>query len=327
MNQRTSILFLVAAFLASAASSNTSAQSPDEFSFANGQTYFQAEALFLRRDNALSSRPVVIDDATLGVRLSTRSLNGDTGVGQRFLLGRMLDDNSAVEVSYFGINAWQSSVSVSDPNNLDIPGPLVVPATDFDNADSMRLSNSSDLHNVELNWWQTLSGTRTSGASLLFGARYLHLTDEFNIHSTDNDGTISDYNIRARNNLFGAQVGARLAGNTEQWGWEVTGKTGLFGNAAESHQFVGDNNNATVLRDTSTNRGAVAFVGDINTSVVWHMSRTWSLRGGYNLMWIEGVALGGNQLDFTFDADSGQRINRSGGVFLHGANVGLQARW
>lgn len=302
-------------------------QSANDFVLPETRTYFQAEALFLRRDNSLSNQPVVIDDATLETRLSTRSLNGDTGVGQRFLLGRLLDDSSAVEAVYFGINDWQSSASVSDPNNLDIPDPLVVPATDFDNADSMRLTNSSHLHNVELNWWQSLSGTRANGASLLFGARYMHLKDEFNINSTDNDATVSDYTLTARNNLLGAQVGLRLAGDSEQWGWDVTGKAGLFGNAIESEQFVGDNGNTTVLRDTSASQGAVSFVGDLNASATWHLNRTWSVRGGYNLMWIEGVALGGNQLDFSFDADSGRSVNRSGGVFLHGANFGLQAQW
>ena len=321
MISRISIIFLSVALFAPTAF----AQSPNEFSFADGQTYFQAEALFLRRDNQLSNQAVVIDDATLATRLSTRSLGADTGVGQRFLLGRLVGENSAVEVSYFGINDWQSSASVADINNLDIPPALVVPASDFDNADAMRVTNSSDLHNVELNWWQTISGTQTNGTSLLFGARYLHFADEFNINSTDDDGTISDYNLRARNNLFGAQVGARSARNYEYWGWDATGKAGLFGNAAEQSQFVGDNGNLTTLRDTSSSQGAVAFVGDLNASLILHLTKTWSLRGGYNLMWIEGVALGGNQLDFTFDADSGTNVSRSGGVFLHGANVGLHA--
>lgn len=249
-------------------------QSSDDFVLPETRTYFEAEALFLRRDNSLKSQPVVIDDATLDVRLSTSSLSDDDGVGQRFLLGRLLDENSAVEVVYFGINDWQSSASVADPNNLDIPNPLVVPATDFDNADAMRLTNSSHLHNVELNWWQSLSGTRASGSSLLFGVRYLHLKDEFNIHSTDNDATISDYNLTSRNNLLGAQVGERLSGDSEQWGWDVTGKAGLFGNAIESEQFVGDNNNATVLLDTPASQGSVAFVDDLNASATWHLNRT-----------------------------------------------------
>lgn len=321
------ILLSVALFAVGFASQAAVAQSPDDFSFAEGRTYFQAEALFLRRDNQLSNQAVVIDDATLATRLSTRSLDGDTGVGQRFLLGRLLNENSAVEVSYFGINDWQSAASVADANNLDIPDPLVGHARDFDSADSMRVTNASNLHNVELNWWQTISGTQSNGTSLLFGARYLHFTDVFNINSTDDDGTISDYNIRARNNLFGAQVGARSARNYEYWGWDAIGKAGLFGNAAEQGQFVGDNGNATVLRDTSSNRGSAAFVADLNASATLHLTKTWSLRGGYNLMWIEGVALAGNQLDFTFDTDSGSRVSRSGGVFLHGANVGLQARW
>ena len=58
-----------------------SGQSPDDFVLSESQTYFQAEALFLRRDNSLRNQPVVIDDATLGTRLSTGSLSGDIGVG------------------------------------------------------------------------------------------------------------------------------------------------------------------------------------------------------------------------------------------------------
>lgn len=58
------------------------------------------------------------------------------------------------------------------------------------------------------------------------------------------------------------------------------------------------------------------------------LTDTWALRGGYNLIWIEGVALGGNQLDFTNTTDSGRGIGTSGsGLFLHGANVGLEAHW
>jgi len=57
------------------------------------------------------------------------------------------------------------------------------------------------------------------------------------------------------------------------------------------------------------------------------LTKFWSLRAGYNLMWIENVALAPDQLDFTFTPTSGTMLNDNGGVFLHGANVGLQAAW
>lgn len=291
-------------------------------------TYFQAEALFLHRDNQNRNRSIVLDNTTRQTLLSTGDMDTNRwGVGQRYLLGRQLSACSAIELSYFGIISWDSDEKASSNNNLDIPPDLVVPATDFDNADRMRVSNRSWVHNAEVNWVHTVSGTPWAGTSLLYGFRYLHFGDSLNIKSTDNDGTISDYNIRSRNNLYGGQIGLRTARRHQRWGWDATGKAGVYGNDARQDQFVGDNGNATVLRDTSTSQGAVAFVGDLNASLIYQLNRRWALRGGYNLMWIEGVSLAGNQLDFSFNSDSGTQVSTSGGVFMHGASVGLQAAW
>lgn len=290
--------------------------------------YFQAEALFLRRNNQLSNQPVVLDNDTEETLLTTGDLSSDIGYGQRFLLGRVLQENSALELSYFGVIDWPASSTVTSPNNLDIPPDLVDPAKDFDNSVLMQVTNSSRLNNAELNWVRSLSGSAWNGTSVLAGFRYVSFNETFNIHSIDgDDGTASDYNIKATNNLFGAQLGGRVARRYCRWGWDATGKVGLFGNAARQQQFIGDDDNLTELRNTSANGGSVAFVGDINTSLVYQLSNDWALRGGYNLMWIEGAALAGNQLDFSFTSDSGTGINRLGGVFLHGANVGLEARW
>jgi hypothetical protein len=52
-------------------------------------------------------------------------------------------------------------------------------------------------------------------------------------------------------------------------------------------------------------------------------NETWGLRVGYNLVWIDGVALA--QLDF--ENPDEPRFVSAAGVFLHGANFGLEARW
>ncbi len=51
------------------------------------------------------------------------------------------------------------------------------------------------------------------------------------------------------------------------------------------------------------------------------------LRLGYNMIWRSGVALTPDQWDFTKTLTGGTTLVGGGGVFLHGANLGLEARW
>ena len=50
-------------------------------------------------------------------------------------------------------------------------------------------------------------------------------------------------------------------------------------------------------------------------------------RVGYNMLWVEGIALAPNQLDFTFTPTSGTALCRAGGAFLHGLTLGLEGRF
>ncbi len=290
--------------------------------------YVQAEALFMQRDNQNANQPVVLDDASQAVLFSTSDLSLDGAVGRRNLLGRAFDDYSALEFSYFGVFDWTAGATIRGSNSLDIPPDLVGPATDFDNADDMAIAYCTQVNNVEANGVSYLCGSRQcGGVAMLAGFRYVNLDETFNINSIDNDGTQSDYRIDAENHLFGGQLGLRLTHRSCRWGFDSTGKVGLFGNAANQRQFVGDNGNTTVLRNTSSSQSVTSFVGDINASVAYYLTDVWKIRAGYNVLWMEGLALAPNQLDFSFSADSGTAVSTGGGVFLHGANVGLEARW
>jgi hypothetical protein len=44
-------------------------------------------------------------------------------------------------------------------------------------------------------------------------------------------------------------------------------------------------------------------------------------------MWITGVALAPDQLDFDATLPSGDQIASDGSVFLHGVSCGVEARW
>ena len=72
----------------------------------------------------------------------------------------------------------------------------------------------------------------------------------------------------------------------------------------------------------------MAFEGELNLSGIFRINDVWSLKAGYSVMWIEGLALAPDQLDFNFAVSpSGNTLTSDGGMFIHGANVGLEARW
>jgi len=71
----------------------------------------------------------------------------------------------------------------------------------------------------------------------------------------------------------------------------------------------------------------VAFVGELNLTGIYRLNEIWNLRAGYNAMWISGVALAPNQLDFSGELPAGNQLSSNGGVFLHGVSCGIEARW
>jgi hypothetical protein len=303
--------------------------------------YADAEALFMVRDNRTTRQPVVIDvNSTPGedTLVTTRDLSFPLEPGLRARVGYRLNDCFAVDVEYMGLFNSFADHCIAGDNNLAIPGAMGLASNDFYGADDMRLTYSSQLHSIEINglrWCECYScgdccqeRSRHWWREWFVGFRYLELDEEFNIRSTDLQEGTGDYNIRTRNHLFGGQLGTRWGRSNGRLGLELTGKAGVFGNAASQRQYATDFPSPFMLRpETSSEDGHVAFVGELGATVSWQLNRVWAARCGYNLMWIEGVALAPDQLDFTNTPDSGTCLTSTGGVFLHGLSVGLEARW
>lgn len=292
----------------------------------SNSVYGSVEGLLLGRDSR-GQQPIVIaiqdeGNALPGTTLLTASdLRFDWEGGLRAMIGWRRDESSAWELGYFGVFDWNATASLTGNNNLAIPGDLGQASLDFFAADQIDVSYQSQLHGAEINY--------VSGCDLawLVGFRYVSLNEDFDLRGTDFDTGTSDYFVRATNNLFGGQLGTRLVAHRGAWSWEATAKAGLYGNAANQSQFVADFPPGFFLRSRVGDAGgSVAFLGDLNLTGSYHINSTWSLRAGYNLLWIEGVALASQQLDFTDTATSGTTLD-FGGLFAHGLNLGLEARW
>jgi len=295
--------------------------------------YATAEALVLDADLRCLSRVLVLDTGLPrgnDALLTTGGLDFGFKPGVRTTFGFRLTPRRAVEVSYLGGFDWGESATVTGNDDLAIPGDLGPASNDFFNADVMRIDYSAEMNGVEINWVKCrrrlLFGTDYE-TQCLVGFRHLGWHERFNLRSTDFDEGTSDYAIHANNDLFGAQVGARVR-HPGRLGWLVSGKVGVFGNGAEQTESVTDFPPPFYLRSPRTSHARnAALVVDLGFSLRGKINRVWSVQGGYNLLWIEGLALGRDQLDFTLTPVSGTELRNGGGVFLHGASVCLAARW
>ena len=163
------------------------------------------------------------------------------------------------------------------------------------------------------------------------GFRYIDIEEELDISVQKTVSAAVEngaYDLHTTNNLFGAQVGARWRQTWGRFGWEATGKTGIFGNAGQETQSVIDFPNFALRPSVSTSGGEVAFVGEVNLSALYRLTDIWNLKAGYNVVWIDGLALAPDQLDFNFaTSPSGNQLRDGGAMFIQGVNVGLEARW
>jgi hypothetical protein len=127
--------------------------------------------------------------------------------------------------------------------------------------------------------------------------------------------------------LYGPQIGARVRRWNDRLGWEATGKLGAFYNDARQRQRIVDFPDFESAASGKRVRRTVRLHGRIGNRRPVPLNEVWNLRAGYNVIYIGGVALAPDQLDFSGDFDGGNRLDRTGGVFLHGVSLGIEARW
>ena len=138
------------------------------------------------------------------------------------------------------------------------------------------------------------------------------------------------YRVATSSNLFGGQLGMRGRRTWDRFSLEGALKAGLGGAwLSQSASPI----TSSLSSDFEWRPGREAadtglgFLSSMNLSMAYRFTDVWGLRLGYNLAWLSGVALAPNQWDFTDTPTSGTGVQDAGGVFLHGANVGLEARW
>lgn len=271
---------------------------------------FRAGAVVLRRD---SDTPVAI--ATGTPSYSTGALGFDYEVGPQFTVIRhgILGSDYDFEINYFGVSDWGATA-----NTADIDTVATLPAINVVGVTPASTTYASRLHSTEFN----LRTPASDWITLLGGFRWVEIGEDLNT----NIGGAATHRIDVNNHLYGVQLGLdAVLIRRSAWSVEAFGKAGIYGNSADATTLTTGVGGA--LPAVDARRDSTAFLGETALTAVYDITPRWSLRGGYQLTWIDGVALAPEQLDNVNIATGAATLDTRQTSFYHGFTVAAQYSW
>jgi hypothetical protein len=190
---------------------------------------------------------------------------------------------------------------------------------------------STKLQTVEINLRKKLTNF-----DLLLGFRYVDLRERLEAEYLSDDLVETETWGVDFNNLYGFQTGA------EATLWQSAncklrvdgfGKAGIYYNQMTTHfetRFFDEFDDPVTSSDDSSK---VAFLGEVGFNAVYQVNCHLSLRAGYQLLWLSGVATAGRQVPATANFNGGggrvieSHVDGNSSIFYHGLNTGLEVTW
>jgi hypothetical protein len=288
----------------------------------------QAEWLFWRRDYD-AAQPFSSDGILGPTVLDANMLDYNEESGFRVTGAYLIGPSTTLEAGYFGGFNYADSATVtgngslfsvfsnfgSDPFNGFIE-------TGFGDIHSLAIS--SEMDNAELNLRRRwVSANCIVHSSMLVGARYFRLREDL-VYATTTSTDAMEYVLKTDNDLVGAQIGGdmyfcitprlRVGGEIEAgvYGTGSRQRTNMTSTASPSLQeYVEDND--------------VAFIGEGGVSALYRINSHWSVKAGYQVLFIDGVATAVD--NFNTQSPFAARtafLDNNGDAFFHGATLGFE---
>lgn len=264
-----------------------------------------------------------------------------------------------------GTLADGSDLGVVIPNldmlNYDDGGGASGVNTYFQNAARHRIRMENEIHNVELNLFNSpLGGSAgvygagyaygghaapTVAMNVLGGFRYLRFDESFLFSTDPSDGNFTGaadevhYHIETENNLIGFQIGGNASWfATRRFSVNTGTKLGLYANQMNHNQSIyGSNGFATVggvgpwagqAYNVSSDDTRISMLGELDLGASYQVCSWMKVTGGYRVVAVSGVALTENQIPTYFAGlDDVSEIDSNGDLLLHGAYAGVEFCW
>jgi hypothetical protein len=304
--------------------------------------------------------PGLVSFANVQTTDGIKSLNStdlDQGFTPGFRLGAAyhIDSNYDLSLSFFRISDWDSTGSIGpdDPLNwlvMDAPGDFFQ-TQDF-SYQSMKWDYSTELYNAEFSVQKKFS----SRINMFAGFRWIQLNEDlqgtipppdhilplwkidpnnnlFDVARIENQPGIPAspfppfWDGSTKNNLYGLQIGAD--GKLFEHGrFSIDGliKVGGYLNHAEESTGVSIQK---IVYPSGDSTDTASFVGEAGLECKYKVTSAITLKLGYEVLWLAGVALAPGQIQETYSAVApvsvtALGVNSDSSVLFHGATAGLE---
>lgn len=279
----------------------------------------------------------------------------------QYYLGNDLENRDQfIEFVYWGLNEWKDEQSVNG-QRLTYESSLFGGTSftagnlftfydfmDFNYADLHRIRYESEINNFELNWWfkprprpdrlallpngkwqrQCQPGTYFNYA---IGFRGLSFDEGFIFDSrgsiVSESGTETLYGrqtIRAKNDTFGLQLAGELLFRRHRFEWGARVKAApMFNWAEQTTDLALAHSPSHVVRYAKDDD--VCFMGEVSIVASYRILPRMRAFASYDMMWLDGVALAPEQLDFSLKSPG--VINDNGTVYFQGVSLGFDVVW
>jgi hypothetical protein len=288
-----------------------------------------ADAVFLQRaalDRSILLQPSGAQGtAASAANASDFKFNYQPGVDVDVVRNLFSDSSAldAIDFRYLGVNGIDDSFQTFLPTGDNVPFKAFQP---FGNGapQNWNLAYKSDIQSMEINAHYDLPSYLT----LLVGARWLeldeHLLMDANVPSIPQT---ANFEFGTKNDLVGLQLGLRANSGSDLGRWRLDGslKAGVYDDFARNSFGVAVNGTNNVFH-AADSADQVAFIGEMQLKLQFLFSKHLTGEIGYQTLWVDGVAIAGNQVSAT-DITTHSGISTSGHAFYQGAIAGLNLRF
>lgn len=246
--------------------------------------------------------------------INSRDVGFDYETGPMFTLIRhgIFQSCWDFEATYFGIDSYTGTRTSANATTL-----FTTPNINF-GPTPVRTRYDSEFDSAEFN----LRRQWNNWVTLLGGFRWINMNETLN---TDIGGA-ANHRIDVDNQLYGFQLGAdTFLWSRGRFSLEAYGKAGVYGNNSDARTTTAGIGGAVPTFAASQNRAA--FVGDLGLTGVYDINNRWSLRGGYQMLWLDGVALAPDQLDNMNVTTGAATVDVGSTAFYHGVNLAAEFRY
>ncbi len=289
----------------------------------------RAEGLLLWRSNPQNVG--LFDTAAGASALGTADFGSGMAAGPRFTLFRHTDDLGGIEFNYFRVQSFMATEGLGETQGgyLETPHGIFCCPSEIP-VDTVSGRFASAIQSFELNRrfptegrWQWLTGFR-----------WVEWSEQMGLTADYAGGQLQNtYAARTVNDLYGWQIGADsiLLGLGGPLRLEGVGKAGVYYN--QSVQTSAITSGATLpptSLSVATEVARTAFVGELGVTGVYDITESISLRVGYVIFWLGGLATAGNQFDSQVLCPGNPIVGATdtgGSVFVQGLTLGLEGRW